>query len=66
MDEMFKSKEVHQHIEAVIAGVVKEIRVEEQVGVTTTTITEEQAGSPPSTPTSGLPVKRAPKPTRIL
>ncbi|CAA3020991.1 Hypothetical predicted protein [Olea europaea subsp. europaea] len=42
MDEMFKSKEVLQQVDSIIAGVVKETGVEEQVGVTTTTITKEQ------------------------
>ncbi|CAA3023708.1 Oxygen-independent coproporphyrinogen-III oxidase-like protein sll1917 [Olea europaea subsp. europaea] len=53
-------------VDTVIAGVVKETVVEKRVGVTTTTITEEQAGSSHSAPTFGLHVKRTPRPTRIL
>ncbi|CAA2952174.1 Hypothetical predicted protein [Olea europaea subsp. europaea] len=48
------------HIIRVQAGVVNDCEIEEQADVATKT------GSPPSAPTSGLPVKRAPKPTWIL
>ncbi|CAA2957824.1 Hypothetical predicted protein [Olea europaea subsp. europaea] len=41
MHDMFKSKEVHQQVDAVVVGVVNETGIEEQVGVTMKTIIEE-------------------------
>ncbi|CAA3008694.1 Hypothetical predicted protein [Olea europaea subsp. europaea] len=51
---------ISNEVDAIITGVVKDYEIEEQAEVATKT------GSPPSAPTSGLPVKRAPKPTWIL
>ncbi|CAA2982934.1 Hypothetical predicted protein [Olea europaea subsp. europaea] len=56
---------ISNEVDAIIAGVVKDCEIEEQVDVATKTVNEDQ-GSSPSAPTSGLPIKRVPKPTRIL
>ncbi|CAA2971717.1 Hypothetical predicted protein [Olea europaea subsp. europaea] len=56
---------ISNKVDAIIAGVVKDCEIEEQADVVTKTINEDQ-GSPPSAPTLGLPIKRAPRPTRIL
>ncbi|CAA3033583.1 Hypothetical predicted protein [Olea europaea subsp. europaea] len=56
---------ISNEVDAIIAGVVKDYEIEEQANVAKKTVNEDQ-GSPHSAPTSGLSVKRAPKPTRIL
>ncbi|CAA2978774.1 Hypothetical predicted protein [Olea europaea subsp. europaea] len=56
---------ISNEVDAIIVSVVKDCEIEEQADVATKTVNENQ-GSPPFAPTSGLPVKRAPKPTRIL
>ncbi|CAA3004169.1 Hypothetical predicted protein, partial [Olea europaea subsp. europaea] len=56
---------ISNEVDAIIAGVVKDCEIEEQADVATKTINEDQ-GSPPSSPTLGLPIKRAPRPIRIL
>ncbi|CAA2978066.1 Hypothetical predicted protein [Olea europaea subsp. europaea] len=56
---------ISNEVDAIIAGVVKDGKIEEQADVATKTVNENQ-GSPPSAVTSGLPIKRAPKPTWIL
>ncbi|CAA2972436.1 Hypothetical predicted protein [Olea europaea subsp. europaea] len=56
---------ISNEVDAIIAGVVNDCEIEEQTHVATKVVNEDQ-GSPPSVPTSGLLVKRAPKSTRIL
>ncbi|CAA3010722.1 Hypothetical predicted protein [Olea europaea subsp. europaea] len=56
---------ISNEIDVIIAGMVKDCEIEEQADVATKTINEDQ-GSPPSSLTLGLPIKRAPRPTRTL